>query len=61
MTWLELAGWVYAIGVFAVGLGYIGYFRAHDETPTDTIGRAGFVALLWPLWAVLLIGLVLGL
>lgn len=60
MTWLQVAGWVYALGVFAVGLGYIGYFRAHDETSSETAARAAFVGLLWPLWAVLLLGLFMG-
>lgn len=52
---------VYVIGIVGVSLGYLGYFRCHNETPLVTAGRMAFVALLWPLWAVILIGMALGL
>lgn len=57
---MMLAALIYAIVSLAVGCGYVGFFRAFDETPIETAARAAFVGLLWPVWAVLLLALVLG-
>lgn len=57
---MMLVGLIYATVSLAVGCAYVGFFRAFDETPMETAARAAFVGLLWPLWAVLLLALVLG-
>lgn len=61
MTTLEIAGCCYVVGAAGMALGYLGFFRGYNETPLVTLARVAFVSLLWPLWAVMLLGMVLGL
>lgn len=56
MTMLQITACGYVLGVVIVGCCYAGFFRAHDETPSETVFRAAFVGLIWPLLAAALLG-----
>lgn len=61
MTFWQTVACVYVVVAVGSILGYVGFFRCHCETLLMTFARSAFVGLLWPIWSLMLIGLVLGL